>query len=161
MTKLPILVGAAGLLLGSLITGCAVEIQNTQPAKEVAQMEKAPGSVYVGWRVFQDRCAGCHGSAALGGQAAPDLLPLVRTMGSRQFVGLVLQRYDWGIPVAQARSPGEAGDTLIDDVVQRRAAPLTMPTWQGEPVVTASIADLFAYLSARAQGTQDGGRPER
>lgn len=161
MAKLPILVVTAGLLLGSLFTGCAVDIQNAQPAKEVAQMAKLPGSVYVGWRVFQDRCASCHGAAAMGGPAAPNLLPLVRTMGPRQFVGMVLQRYDWGLPVAQAKSQGAAQDALIDDVVQRKAAPLTMPAWQGEPVVTASIADLYAYLSARAQGAQDAGRPDR
>jgi hypothetical protein len=36
---------------------------------------------------------------------------------------------------------------------------LTMPAWQGEPRVTAHIVDLYAYLSARAQGTQGPDRP--
>lgn len=145
-----------------LLVGCAVETvewQNRQAAQELAQRSQPPGSVYLGWRVFQDRCAGCHGSSATGTAGAPDLLPLVREMGSRQFVGLVLTRYDWGIPVAQARNDGAARDALIEEIVRRKQYMLTMPAWQGEPRVNAHIVDLYAYLSARAQGTQGPGRP--
>jgi hypothetical protein len=149
---------SAALLTGSL-GGCAVEVQNRQPAQELAQLSRPPGSVYTGWRVFQDKCASCHGPAAMGGSGGPDLLPRVREMGSRRFVGLVLQRYDWTLPPAQAGSQGAARDALIEDIVQRKEGMLTMPAWQGEPRVNAHIADLFAYLSARAEGTQGPGRP--
>ncbi|MDO9165575.1 MAG: c-type cytochrome [Rhodoferax sp.] len=158
-----------GLLRGAafasalLLAGCAVETvdwQNRQAAQEVARLSKAPGSVYLGWRVFQDRCAGCHGEVATGTAGAPDLLPRVREMGAHQFVSLVLQRYDWNLPVAQARSQGPAREALIEEMVQRKEKyMLTMPAWQGEPVVNAHIADLYAYLSARAQGTQGPARP--
>ena len=86
----------------------------------MADKAKSPGSVDVGGRAFQDRCAGCHGPAAARGAAAPDLLLVVRAMGSRQFVGIELKRYDWDLPGAQAKSQGAAPDSLIDDVVQRR-----------------------------------------
>jgi Cytochrome c len=142
-----------------LATGCAVEVQNRQDTLEFERLSKPPGSVYTGWRVFQDRCAGCHGPAATGAAAGPDLLPRVREMGSRRFVSLVLMRYDWGLPAAQASSEGATREALIDDVVQQRAGMLTMPAWQGEPRVTAHIVDLYAYVSARAQGTQGPGRP--
>lgn len=142
-----------------LTGGCAVEILNQKPAQEVARLAKPPGSLYSGWRVFQDRCAGCHGAAATGGAGAPDLLPLVRDMGSRRFVGLVLNRYDWNLPPDQAKRGSPGHEALTDDVLQRKAQPLSMPAWQGEPVVTVHIVDLFAYLSARAQGVQDTGRP--
>jgi len=149
---------AAGL--GTLLlAGCAVELENTQPAREVAQLNQAPGSVYTGWRVFQDRCAACHGADALGTAKAPNLLPKVRDMGPRRFVGLVLQRYDWALPPDQARKEGAALDQLVDQIMQRQGPVVTMPAWQGEPRVTAHITDLFAYLSARAQGTQTIGRP--
>ncbi|MBK8742756.1 MAG: hypothetical protein IPM02_26185 [Betaproteobacteria bacterium] len=103
----------------------------------------------------RDRCAGCHGADASGTAGGPDLLPRVRTMGPRQFVSLVLTRYDW------AQLPGAPGGkaVLADDVLQRKLGLLTMPAWQGEPRVTAHIADLHAYLSARAAGTQGPGRP--
>lgn len=142
-----------------LLAGCAVEVQNRQAAQEVAQLSKPPGSVYIGWRVFQDRCASCHGPAATGTANAPDLLPRVREMGSRRFVGLVLQRYDWTLPPTQAGSESVARNALIEVIMQRQESPLTMPAWQGEPRVNAHIVDLYAYLSARAEGTQGPDRP--
>jgi mono/diheme cytochrome c family protein len=152
---------AGGLVAALLLAGCAVQIENTQPAREVARMSAPPGSVYIGWRVFQDRCAGCHGPAAMGGSGIPNLLPLVREMGSRQFVGAVLRRYDWGLPPAQTRGDSAEQKSLIEDILQRRDEPLTMPAWGGEPIVTAHIADLYAYLSAHADGTQGPDRPDR
>jgi mono/diheme cytochrome c family protein len=152
--------GVGAALVGALLlTGCAVEWQNREPAKEMAEQARPPGSVYTGWRVFQDKCAACHGPAATGTAGAPDLLPRVREMGSRRFVGLVLQRYDWNLPAARADGAGGVPEALIDEVVQRRSGMLTMPAWQEEPRVNAHIVDLYAYLAARAQGAQGPGRP--
>jgi cytochrome c5 len=157
------LVGAC-LLRGGLasvlfLAACAVEVQNRQPAQELAQAAKPPGSVYTGWRVFQDKCATCHGPTATGTGGAPDLLPRVREMGSRRFVNLVLRRYDWNIQAAAAGSESAAREALVEDILQRRESALAMPAWQGEPRVSAHILDLYAFLSARAEGTQGPGRP--
>jgi cytochrome c5 len=142
------------------LAGCAMQVENFQARQELAQASKPPGSVYTGWRVFQDRCARCHGPAATGlPNAGPDLLPRVREMGSRRFVGLVLRRYDWSLPASQAGSESAAREAFIDDVLQRKQGAVTMPAWQDEPRVNAHIADLYAYLSARAEGTQGPGRP--
>ena len=154
----PVLAVIAALSLA----GCAVEtveIQNTQAARELKQRAQQPGSVYAGWRVFQDKCARCHGPAATGVAGAPDLLPRVRDMGPRQFVGLVLKRYDWGLTPGQTGSSGVAWDAVVDDVMERRQVALNMPAWDGEPRVTAHITDLYAYLWARAQGMQGPERP--
>ncbi len=154
-----------GLLYGTamtaalLLTACAVEVQNTQAAQELKHAAQPPGSVYAGWRVFQDKCAACHGLTATGTAGGPDLLPRVREMGPRQFVSWVLKRYDWTHAGVQASSAGAARDTLVDELVQRKNYGLTMPAWQGEPRVSAHIVDLYAYLSARSQGTQGPGRP--
>jgi mono/diheme cytochrome c family protein len=154
----------AGLFASALmLAGCTLDlaVQNRQPAEELAALAKPPGSVYTGWRVFQDRCAGCHGQSATGTAGGPDLLAPVRQMGPRRFVSLVLSRYDWGLSQEQARSEGAAREALIDEIVQRRQHALTMPAWQGEPRVNAHIVDLYAYLSARAEGIQGPGRPVR
>lgn len=154
-----------GLLCGAslasalLLAGCAIEVQNTQAAQAVKQQAQPPGSVYAGWRVFQDKCAACHGPAATGTAGAPDLLPRIREMGPRQFVGLVLRRYDWSAQIGASKPDGAAGEALVDDLVQRKAFMLSMPAWQNEPRVNAHIADIYAYLSARAQGTQGVERP--
>ena len=151
---------SASLLMSSLLLdGCTVELQNLQPAEELAKAAQPTGSIYTGWRVFQDKCASCHGPSATGTAKAPDLLPRMAEMGSRRFVGLVLRRYDWNLPAAQAGSESAAREALIDDVLQRRSQALDMPAWQGEPRVNAHIVDLYAYLSARAQGSQGPGRP--
>jgi cytochrome c5 len=149
--------GAVSVALG--LASCAVEVQNRQPAQELAQASKPPGSVYTGWRVFQDKCASCHGPNATGTGGAPDLLPRVREMGSRRFVNLVLRRYDWNIQAAAAGSESAAREALVEDILQRRESALAMPAWQGEAGVSAHIVDLYAYLSARAEGTQGPGRP--
>ncbi len=155
---------ARGLLAGwlasaLLFAGCAVEFQNRQARQELDRQSAPPGSVYTGWRVFQDRCAACHGDHASGSVNTPDLLVQVRAMGPRRFVDAVLKRYDMRLPDAPPGSDEAARDALIDRIVQRQAGALTMPAWQGEPTVNAHIADLYAYLSARAEGTQGTGRP--
>lgn len=146
-----------------MMVGCAgqvgVELANRQAAQEVARLSRPPGSVYTGWRVFQDRCASCHGADATGTGIGPDLLPLVQQMGARRFVGLVLKRYDWNLAPAEAGSESAALDALIEEILQRKGPGLMMPAWEGEPSVNAHIVDLYAYLSARAEGTQGKGRP--
>lgn len=156
------LVGAVSgaALCAWLLAACTgVEVQNVQPAREMAEQARPSGSVYTGWRVFQDKCARCHGAAATGSTQAPDLLPRVREMGSRRFVAVVLRRYDMSLPAAQAAGEGAAREALIEGILQRREGALAMPAWEGEPRVNAHIADLYAYLSARAEGAQGPGRP--
>ncbi len=67
-------------------------------------------------------------------------------------------------PIVVRRAQGErhaAREALIDEIMKRRDGALAMPAWQGEPRVSAHIADLYAYLSARADGTQGPGQPVR
>ena len=78
-------------------------------------------------------------------------------MGSRQFVSLVLQRYDLNLPVD--RRDNAARNAQVEVIMQRKEAPFTMPAWEGEPRVNAHIVDLYAYLSARSDGTQGPDRP--
>ena len=167
VAKLLIVALSSVPLLSLLLAGCGVEVQNTQPAQEVARLAKPPGSVSIGWRVFQERCAQCHGANATGGAGIPNLLPVVRDMSSREFVTVVLTRYDkgyeWGLPQGHAKANANATvpPGVVDSILNRDQGQITMPAWQGEPVVTAHILDLYAYLSARAQGSQGTGRPEQ
>lgn len=157
-------VACASALLSTLwLVGCssdmAVQVQNKQATQEVARLSAPPGSVYLGWRIFQNQCASCHGPAGQGSAGAPDLLPRVAAMGQRQFVSLVLNRYDWNNGVDKSRANSATREALVDQVLQRKEPALVMPAWASEPSVNPHIADLYAYLSARAQGTQGTGRP--
>lgn len=153
----------AGWLVGFsvvlLAAGCAVEVQNTQPARQMARRAQPAGDLQAGWRVFQQKCAACHGAAATGTANAPDLLPRLREIGAHQFVGLVLRRYDWILAAAESSPESALQDSLVEKIVQGKEGSVTMPAWQGDPAVTAHIIDLYAYLSARAEGTQGPGRP--
>lgn len=152
--------GLAGVLAGVFtfgLTGCGapgVEWQNRQPAEALAREAAPPGSVYGGWRVYQQRCAACHGAAATGGDGVPDLTFRLRDLGPQRFVDLVLRRYDWNLPAG-----GSPRETLVDEVVTRARGTVQMPAWQGEPMVSAHIMDLYAFLSARADGRIGPGRP--
>jgi mono/diheme cytochrome c family protein len=151
---------ALGVALIAVLAGCAVEVQNVKPAQDLAaQREKPPGSVYLGWRVFGEKCARCHGVAGSGTSLAPDLLARMSDMGPRRFATLVLVRYDLDDTAPRARDDAAARDARIEDILQRRERPLAMPAWQGEPRVDAHILDLYAYLAARADGRQGTGRP--
>lgn len=147
-------------VLVAALAGCSVELQNLQPARDLAaQRAHQPGSIYLGWRVFTEKCAGCHGAAGSGTPLAPDLLARLSDMGPRRFAHLVLVRYDLDDTSPGLRDDAAARDARIDDILQRRERPLSMPEWQGEPRVNAHILDLYAYLSARADGRQGTGRP--
>jgi len=154
------MLGAALAL--AFVAGCSaprVEFENTQPAKQQArQQAQAAGSLYGGWRVYQQRCASCHGEAADGARGAPNLLLRVRDLGPQRFVDLVLRRYSADLLPEGAGAPRE---TLVDEVLERRAGALSMPAWQGDPVVQAHVMDLYAYLSARSEGRLGSEAPAR
>jgi len=143
------------------LAGCAAERPDAAPAAAAAAPPARSESVYLGWRVFQDKCAPCHGSGATGNGNAPDLTARVRTLGPRGFADLVLLRYEWASPPSTPGPSSPEREAYIDDLVLRRKGALTMPAWQDEPRVTAHIIDVYAYLSARADGTQGPGRPPR
>ena len=157
--KLPIILLAA---LQLLIVGCSMEFINSRPARA---LQPAPVAVnlYAGWRVFQAKCSQCHGTSAKGSEQAPNLLPIVRTMSARHFSEMVLKRYDLGNGLGNGLSQGSetksTTESYIDDILNRKEPAITMPAWQGEPTVNAHILDLYAYLTARAEGKFSTERP--
>ena len=154
---------AATILLATylLLSGCTLELANTRPAREISTPAPAEGDLYAGWRVFQDKCASCHGVAAVGGERAPDLLPIISGMNPRQFAALVLKRYDLGSGVARKSQDSSNLEKTVDDIMRRSETPIEMPEWQSEPAVNAHILDLYAYLAARAEGQLGVERPQQ
>jgi cytochrome c553 len=153
---------SALLLPLTLLASCASEapalrVRNVEPARQLArQAEAPPGALEAGWRVFQQRCASCHGERADGSGGGANLLLRLQGLGPQRFVDLVLRRYDDStLPLGR----GVDRALLVDEVVERRAGALQMPAWRGDPVTQAHVMDLYLYLSARAEGRLGEGRP--
>ena len=142
------------MAMSVLLSACtAPRITNTEPARQLArEAQPAPGALYAGWRIYQQRCAQCHGQTAEGlGGAGPNLLLRVGEMGPQRFVEQVLRRYPEGLPAG----------VPVAEVLARRQGQLTMPSWQGDPVVEAHLMDLYTYLAGRADGRIGPGAPSR
>lgn len=148
------------LVLGLLLSGCSMEFINARPARELNPPPIAV-NLYAGWRVFQAKCSQCHGESAKGSERAPNLLPIVRSMSARHFSEMVLKRYDLGNSLVQGSEKKATTDAYVADILNRKEPPMAMPVWQGEPTVNAHILDLYAYLSARADGKLGTERPSQ
>jgi mono/diheme cytochrome c family protein len=115
---------------------------------------------YNGWRVFHSACFGCHGTGGVGTDLAPSLVDRIKSMTPRAFAAKVLTSYR--LVPADDDSAG-ARDALLEEVMKRdrRARGfVVMPAWEGDPRVPVHVLDIYAYLSARADGAIGTGRPK-
>jgi hypothetical protein len=115
---------------------------------------------YLGWRLFHTTCYGCHGVGGVGTDLAPNLVERVKTMTPRAFAAKVLTSY-------RLVSPGEEGSELeatLEALMRRERGgergQLLMPAWESHATVPPHVLDLYAYLSARADGVLGPGRPK-
>jgi len=115
---------------------------------------------YLGWRLFHTTCYGCHGVGGVGTDLAPNLVERIKTMTPRDFAAKVLTSY-------RLVSPGEAeserGATLEALMQRERGSArgqLVMPAWESHATVPPHVLDLYAYLSARADGALGPGQPK-
>jgi hypothetical protein len=130
----------------------------------IVQGRVDPGT-YTGWRLFHTACYGCHGVDAKGTDLAPNLMQRVQTMTPRAFVTKVLTSYRIVLPEDEEKSGASEASRQrqIDDIMRRRRdgpVRIAMPAWEGDPEVDPHVLDLFAYLSARADGKLGTGRPK-
>lgn len=141
----------------------------TRPAPPPGEYRIVSGRVdpgtYTGWRLFHSACYGCHGVDALGTDVAPNLVERIGAMTPRAFVTKVLTSYRIVL------SPGESGaddrtavrEAMIEEVLRRQRGErgqVVMPAWRADPKVDPHVLDLFAYLSARADGKLGPGEPQ-
>jgi hypothetical protein len=137
-----------------------------QPGEYRVINGKVDAGTYIGWQLFHSTCYGCHGTDALGTDIAPNLLVRVQKMTPRAFVTKVLTSYRIVLPDTDANSPDSSGsrDKTIDDILRRDRQSrirIVMPAWGGDPNVTPHVLDLFAYLTARADGKLGPGKPKK
>jgi mono/diheme cytochrome c family protein len=124
---------------------------------------KVDRGTFTGWRLFHSACHGCHGVGGVGTDLAPDLLERVRTMTPRTFAARVITSYGLVRPAnGNAEERSASREALLDEVMRRdrRArGQVAMPAWEDDAVVPPHVLDLYAYLTARADGKLGAGKP--
>ena len=127
-------IGAGGRLAAQTDEADAPALYTVDCLEDVAQGCTVDQYTYVGWQVFHRTCHVCHAADAVGSDFAPNLLPRIRRMEGREF--------------RSAMETGYAGEA-------------DMPPWGEDPDVRPYYFELWAYLSARANGDLPPGEPRR
>ena len=121
---------------------------------------------YAGWRLFHTTCYACHGVDAVGTDVAPNLVERVKTLTPRAFAAKVLTSYRIVMTAdnEDAPDPTAAREAMIESVMRRERnarSQVIMPAWEGDAQVNPHVLDLYAYLSARADGKLGPGKPSQ
>ena len=127
---------------------------------------RVDAGTYAGWRAFHATCYACHGVGGVGTTAAPNLVARIGSMTPRTFAAKVLASYrivapDEGPPTDKGAS---TPDTMLEQIMRRErgnGGRVIMPEWEGDARVDPHVLDLYAYLSARADGKIGPGQPRR
>ena len=127
-------------------------VSKTPPPYKVVD-GRVDKNTYVGWRVFHTMCVTCHGTGATGTPLGPNLLPPVKQMDLGQFSNTVLRRYAATLASGEAARDAAAREALGEAIASGKTrGEIPMPVWEDDREVKPTIADLYAYLRARADG---------
>lgn len=163
------LVSRAGLFLATLLAMSPSSAQSKldpMPGDYRVEAGRVDSGTYTGWRIFHTTCYACHGVGAVGTSVAPNLLERIGSYTPRAFATKVLTSYRIVVPQNGASSDDAEAlrDAMLNDVMRRERAPsnqVIMPAWEADSQVNPHVLDLFAYLSARADGKIGPGEPKR
>lgn len=118
-----------------------------------------------GWRVFHTACHGCHGVGGVGTDLAPNLVERIPALTPRGFATKVLTSYRIVrlLPDGGAEDRTAEREALVEEILRRERTArgqIVMPAWEGDSKVPPHVLDLYAYLSARADGAIGPGKPK-
>ena len=156
------------------VLGCALSAPHAAAQPDVEPMPgdyrmvdgRVDSGTYAGWRIFHSTCNACHGVGGVGTAIAPDLVARIGSMTPRAFAAKVLASYRIVSP-ADAPSADKGAtmpDTMLEQIMRRERGSggrVIMPAWEGDARVDPHVLDLYAYLSARADGKLGTGEPRR
>ena len=98
---------------------------------------KVDAKTYTGWLRYSAFCQNCHGTGGVGSAIAPDLTQALKNLNKRQF------------------------ETVVSCGLKGNLGTGVMPPWGDNPNIHPYIENLWAYLSARADGALGPGRPQQ
>ncbi|MBL8383814.1 MAG: c-type cytochrome [Burkholderiales bacterium] len=154
---------AAGL---AAAPGAAQQRQEPMPGDYRIVDGRVDRGTYAGWRIFHTTCHACHGVGGAGTDVAPNLVARIGNMTPRAFAAKVLASYRIVAPADAP--PGDNGaatpDTMLEQIMRRERGAggrVIMPAWEDDARVNPHVLDIYAYLSARADGKLGAGEPRR
>ncbi len=159
------------LVTGLFVIAMPMPATAQVPGEYRVENGKVDAGTFTGWRLFHSSCHGCHGVDAIGTDVAPNLLDRVGLLTPRAFVTKVLTSYRLVLPDPDTSSSDSAKsrESMIDEVLQQGRQgrqgrqglfKVFMPAWEGDPSLYPHVLDIFAYLSARADGKLGVGKPK-
>lgn len=159
MLCLMVLVSGAFLLSG-VAQGAEVEPGTYQVVKG-----RVDRNTYLGWKLFHTTCFTCHGRDATGTEIAPNLVERIKNISPRDFATKVMTSYRIIVPTGDMASGESSGyrDAVIEEVMRKQRGQkgtVSMPAWESNSRVKPHILDLYAYLTARADGALGPGKPK-
>jgi hypothetical protein len=157
-------------LLGTLLlvaaSGAAAQGRvDPRPGEFVIVDGRVDAGTYAGWKLFHSSCHACHGIGGVGTDVAPNLVEKIVNYTPRGFATKVLTSYRI-VPMSPDSGPPETlaeREALLELVMRRermeRGQPL-MPSWDSNAEVAPHVLDIYAYLTARAEGGLGPGKPK-
>ena len=96
---------------------------------------------------------------------APSLVERVKLLSPREFAFKVLTRYRIVVPSSEAGGDDQTAvrEAIIEEVLKQergKKGEILMPPWETNTRVKPHVLDLYAYLSASADGVLGPGRPK-
>ena len=153
------------LLFGGTSAALAQQPARPMPGEFVVIDGRVDAGTYAGWKLYHTVCYVCHGVGGIGSGVAPNLVERIADYTPRGFAAKVLSSYRI-VPMSPDSGPPETlaeRDALLELVMRRerqeRGQPL-MPAWETDAAVAPHVLDLYAYLSARAEGGLGPGQPK-
>ncbi len=147
-----------------LINGVA---HGAQPEPGTYKIDKGrvDRNTYLGWKLFHTTCFTCHGTNATGTDVAPNLVERIKFISPRDFATKVMTSYRIIAPSGDISGDESNAyrEAVIEEVMRKQRGEkgsVSMPAWESNPKVKPHILDLYAYLTARADGKLGPGKPK-
>jgi hypothetical protein len=153
------------LFAGAFLIASVAHAAEPEPGTYKVEKGRVDRNTYLGWKLFHTTCFTCHGRDATGTDVGPNLVERIKLMSPRDFATKVMTSYRIVVPYGDISGDESTSyrEAVIEEVMRKQRGEkgsVSMPAWESNPKVKPHILDLYAYLSARADGKLGPGKPK-
>jgi hypothetical protein len=153
------------LFAGALLMNGVAHGAEPEPGTYKIENGRVDRNTYLGWRLFHTTCFTCHGTNATGTDVAPNLVERIKLISPRDFATKVMTSYRIVVPYGDISGDESNSyrEAVIEEIMRKQRGEkgsVSMPAWETSSKVKPHILDLYAYLTARADGKLGPGKPK-